>query len=379
MQVKKNVAILLVLLFVVMVGCGSSDVTDQIANVAQAEDPRVLGVKNGHPNNYPNISYDAAFGEFFGSPTWKYFVGTKEGPDEDEDGKPDYLKENVDIVEFTGYCMYMDVEVKALIQFTLNDDDTFDATYLSFNEVPQNLFTLGVLINTAFDSYEEKHGSHSESYVEKSQTVENLEKLEPSTSASTENNSESQKSQGIAGGDYMKYKDWCGFYEKGWMDTVIDFQLYDSPKQNGECGYITANFRGNEDKGSLVYIGNDTFEWYIYSTVYHVRPDMTQMGGMILTIYDDKDIYDCTFYDSATIGDYSYEESSDVYVIVAAPDGYVNFRTGPGTNYEIVMPIYNGEELWVVGEEPGTNWIQVKYLGNEGYITGWVNKTQVQY
>lgn len=71
--------------------------------------------------------------------------------------------------------------------------------------------------------------------------------------------------------------------------------------------------------------------------------------------------------------------SNDVYVIVAAPDGYVNFRTGPGTNYDIIMPIYNGEELWVIGEEAGTNWIQVKYLLDSGYITGWVNKTQVRY
>ena len=93
-------------------------------------------------------------------------------------------------------------------------------------------------------------------------------------------------------------------------------------------------------------------------------------------VYDNNDNFDCTFYNPNAL---SQEETYDVCVTVAAPDGYVNFRTGPGTNYEIIMPIYNGEELWVVGEEPGTNWIQVKYLVDVGYMTGWVNKTQVKY
>ena len=113
---RKLFCLLSILVLIFVTGCGSSDVTDQIANVTQADDPHVVGVKNGHPSAYPNISYDDAFGEFFGSPTWKYFVGTKDGPDEDEDGKPDYVEENVDIVEFTGYCTYLDVEVKLFLQ-----------------------------------------------------------------------------------------------------------------------------------------------------------------------------------------------------------------------------------------------------------------------
>ena len=141
----------IVMAAVLLSACGNSDVGDQIANVVQSEDEHVLGVKGGTPNAYPDKTYEEAFENFFGSPTWKYFVGTKEGPDEDGDGKPDYTEDNVDIVEFTGYCTYQDVEVKALIQFTLSkDDNTFEATYLSFNEVPQNMLMLSALLEAAF-------------------------------------------------------------------------------------------------------------------------------------------------------------------------------------------------------------------------------------
>ena len=134
----------------------TSDVIDQVVNVAQATDEHVLRVKQGHPRSNPTITYGDSFEAFFGAPTWKYFVGTKEGPDEDGDGKPDYVYENQEIVEFTGYCTYQDVKVKALIQFTLTDDETFSATYLSFNEVPQNNLVLIALLQKVFESYNDK-------------------------------------------------------------------------------------------------------------------------------------------------------------------------------------------------------------------------------
>lgn len=138
-----------------LTSCGSDDIEDQIANVIQSEDTHILGVKGGTPTAYPGKTYGEAFEAFFGSPTWKYFVGTKEGADEDGDGQPDYREENIDIVEFTGYCTYQDVEVKALIQFTLSkEDNTFEATYLSFNEVPQNMFMLYALLEAVFTNDE---------------------------------------------------------------------------------------------------------------------------------------------------------------------------------------------------------------------------------
>lgn len=137
-------------------GCEMSDVSDQISNVVQAEDANVLGVKNGTNNSYPGKTYGEAFESFFGSPTWKYFKGTKNGPDDDGDGQPDYVEDDVDVVEFTGYCTYQDVKVKALIQFTLdNEAGTFEATYLSFNDVPQSNLILWALIEKVFNNENE--------------------------------------------------------------------------------------------------------------------------------------------------------------------------------------------------------------------------------
>lgn len=131
--------------------CSTDDITDQEANIFQAEDEHVLEVKGGTSIAYPGKTFGEAFENFFDSPTWKYFVGTKEGSDEDGNGKPDYIEENVDIVEFTGYCTYQGVRVKARIQFTLNkEDDTFSATYLFFNEVPQSMLMLSALMEKVF-------------------------------------------------------------------------------------------------------------------------------------------------------------------------------------------------------------------------------------
>lgn len=142
-----------VLLGFSLCACQSSDVTDQITNVVQSEDPHVLGVKEASPAAYPDQTYGEAFERFFKSPAWKYFVGTKEGPDEDGDGEPDYEEDGIDVVEFTGYCLYQDVEVKARIQFTLSEDgETFTATYLSFNEVPQSMLILGALLEKVFEN-----------------------------------------------------------------------------------------------------------------------------------------------------------------------------------------------------------------------------------
>ncbi|MGN1410365.1 MAG: hypothetical protein ACI4XJ_09330 [Eubacteriales bacterium] len=150
---KKTIFILLATLLL-LTGCeNTSDITDQVVNVAQMLDENVVSVKNGTNSNYPDITYGEAFEAFFAQPAWKYFEGTQEGEDIDGDGAPDTEAKTVDVVEFAGYCIYQDVEVKALIQFILDKDaGTFSAEYLSFNEVPQNMLVLGALIDKAFET-----------------------------------------------------------------------------------------------------------------------------------------------------------------------------------------------------------------------------------
>lgn len=165
MRKKIIYGILVAALCFLIAGCSKEEaknVEKQVKNIIQAENENVLAVKEGHPSTYPDKTYGEEFENFFSSPTWEYFVGTKEGPDDDGDGKPDYTEENIDIVEFTGNCIYYDVEVKALLQFTLDkDSNTFSATYLSFNDVPQNNLTLIALLETVFTDGEEKKDTAS--------------------------------------------------------------------------------------------------------------------------------------------------------------------------------------------------------------------------
>lgn len=135
------------------IGCSEADdVANNVLSevVGTSENENVLAVKNGSPEAYPDITYGVAFKKYFGSPKWEYFKGVKEGPDDDGDGKADYTEEDIDIVEFKGKCLYQDVEVEALIQFTLNGD-TFEATYLSYNDVPQSKIMLAALLQSVFN------------------------------------------------------------------------------------------------------------------------------------------------------------------------------------------------------------------------------------
>ncbi len=135
------------LVFVVILIVGNSiavqnvkkEAVDAIANVADSGNKYVQMVKNGYRENNPDLTYDKAFSAFFGTPRWKYFEG---------DG-------GQNVVEFTGDCTYQDVPVKARLQFVVDEENgTFNAEYLAFNEVPQSLLIMASLIEKAFEGVE---------------------------------------------------------------------------------------------------------------------------------------------------------------------------------------------------------------------------------
>lgn len=91
-------------------------------------------VKEGTNVTYPTVTYGEAFDNFFGNPTWDYFSA--------DDG--------MNVVEFSGMCGYKNEQVVAVIQFTFYDDeDYFEASYLSFNGEPQSQNMLNSLIDKA--------------------------------------------------------------------------------------------------------------------------------------------------------------------------------------------------------------------------------------
>ena len=143
--VKKIIA-LLAAIMLLLSACSSAtldgageELEDTIANATDADNKYVQMVKGGYRPDDPDVTYEDAFTAFFGTPRWKYF--------ESEDGQ--------DVVEFTGDCTYQDVPVKARIQFVVDEENgTFEASYLAFNEVPQDALTLAAVISKAFEEYE---------------------------------------------------------------------------------------------------------------------------------------------------------------------------------------------------------------------------------
>ena len=140
----KKIIALLTAILLLLSACSSAtldgagkELEDTIANATDADNKYVQMVKGGYRADNPNVTYEDAFTSFFGTPRWKYF--------ESEGGQ--------DVVEFTGDCTYQDVPVKARIQFVVDEENgTFEASYLAFNEVPQDALTLAAVIAKAFES-----------------------------------------------------------------------------------------------------------------------------------------------------------------------------------------------------------------------------------
>lgn len=141
----KKLYLLLIIIIVIGIftACSEStvqhvgnEVNDSLSNLRDSDNKYVKMVKNGYRENNTEMTYDKAFSDFFGTPRWTYF--------ESESGE--------DIVEFTGDCVYRDVSVKARLQFIVDENNgTFEASYLAFNEVPQDLFTMAALLEKAFE------------------------------------------------------------------------------------------------------------------------------------------------------------------------------------------------------------------------------------
>ena len=282
---RRLLGLVLVIVFSVgTVGCSSADssvddAVDQVANIVQSDDENVLSVKGGTNSNYPGVTYEEAFEEFFADPTWKYFKGTQDGPDDDGDGEPDYTKTDIDVVEFTGRCTYQDVEVKALIQFTLDKEaGTFDAAYLSFNEVPQSSLMLSALISTAFESYIENHSTTQDNSEVNASEIDTDDKTEDVESES----------------DVAFIQPVLGTYSKEWVDVYVSYAT-------GDDVYTVEIY---------VYANEDTVSVYLFGDL-----EMSEDGSYLL--HDESnDIYvNFAFYDGgmeATV----FEHEDDAYGVI---------------------------------------------------------------
>lgn len=288
----------------------ANQVVDEVANVVQAEDEHVKGVKNGTSFEYPDVTYGEAFEAFFGTPTWKYFKGTQEGPDDDGDGEPDYTEENIDIVEFTGYCEYSGVEVKALLQFTLDKEgETFECTYLSFNEVPQSTLIMTALLDKAFTSYmEENAGTSAEgnSQVEEvGEASENAEEVEIEESQTNEDSNNTNYPEGLTVlSKRVNPSKLGGLYYGVMGGSSLTIDIYSS--QDGDI-LGNANIHLDSEIGGNDYFG-DLIE--VDKNLYQVITDTSEtvMLGVIENESDGKPFSVSVYVDGRNVETYWWAE-----------------------------------------------------------------------
>lgn len=108
-----------------------------LVGIFAGENEYVSVVKNGTFNDYPDVLIGEAVDDFFSNPKWKYFVS-------DDD---------FNVVEFTGRCSYDNADVDVLLQFMVYEDDTFELSYFSMNDISQNLFMVSGLIEKVIGEY----------------------------------------------------------------------------------------------------------------------------------------------------------------------------------------------------------------------------------
>ncbi|MDR6720888.1 hypothetical protein [Paenibacillus sp. 2003] len=177
---KKTIFLIFV---VVMAGCGTetdqavqdvtSKVQEQFSNITDQNNEKVLGVKNGYFQSYPNESIGEAFDHFFENNTWKYFK----------------TESSEDVVEFTGNTVYREAKVKARLQFIIDKTSGFEVAALSFNDVPQDNMIKAALLKSVFES-----GASTE---ETKSTSMNNEMTSEAEEASREVTKEVQSEQNI--------------------------------------------------------------------------------------------------------------------------------------------------------------------------------------
>lgn len=102
-------------------------------------DKAVDGVKNAHPNAYPNITYGEAFDFFFNSGEWNSF--------DSESGQT--------VVEYTGKAGNTDKESVVVFQFVISDDyETFSPESVEIDGLEFNDWVASLCVMSIFENYD---------------------------------------------------------------------------------------------------------------------------------------------------------------------------------------------------------------------------------
>ena len=115
---------------------------------------------------------------------------------------------------------------------------------------------------------------------------------------------------------------------------------------------------------------NDKARWYLGISGNDKGAEALNLYGCRSFIVADSQTGDVTIdmgaYKKGVKSENSNDDNALYSVEVTAPDGYVNFRKGAGTDKEIIREISNGGVLSVI-EENG-KWLKAEYNGETGYV-----------
>ena len=124
-----------------LTGCGGSSSEDATAflddtvNSFLGDSVNVSSVKDAYLSSCPSATLGQMADAFMANPSWSDFASTTGGT----------------VVELTGGITFDSADVEALIQFELSGS-SFEASYLSFNQVSQNQLMLSSLLTKMCDA-----------------------------------------------------------------------------------------------------------------------------------------------------------------------------------------------------------------------------------
>lgn len=127
-----------------LAGCGEAEQTittspEKVEDVAEThvseEELNILAVKEGTLENYPGKAVGETFDSYFSSPEWNDVS----------------VKEDKEIVEFTGHFLYKQEEMATTIQFLVDENADLEIEAVSYNDVPQNEANTTILLTSIFE------------------------------------------------------------------------------------------------------------------------------------------------------------------------------------------------------------------------------------
>lgn len=166
--------------------------------------------------------------------------------------------------------------------------------------------------------------------------------------------------------EYDEYMVWgtdSGYFSKEYFEQLSDYELRIARNE-----ILARHGRAFKDEELQEYFNNKSW----YTPIYSPEEFDSNMESM-LNGWEKANIEVIKEVEAERA---NYAEST--YVEVSAPDGYVNLRSGPGTEYDIILPISNGELLEIInnGYTSDGKWINVAYW-YDGWYEGWVASSQV--